>query len=340
MITAKIIKDSISPVNKRIITWELEYPRFIHAELLTHRVFSRNAASSRAIPIETMIAMVMDNPAMPVFWGKNQAGMQSKEELDDTIKCLRIEWDSNGVEFPWIDERKNGTFSGKTIPIDPDEIVTEREAAKRTWLHGRNVAIETVRLLVNLKLHKQIANRILEPWAHIKVVMTTTESDNWYFLRDHTDAQPEIHVLASIMLELENNSTPQVLDYGQWHLPYVDEEVIYGDNPIIEIGQISLADALKLSTSLCAQVSYRKFDESLDKAIKIYERLIGSTPRHFSPFEHQATPISDEISFDQFGVTHMDSRGKYWSGNFSDWIQYRQLLHKQLNVESMTGKPL
>src|SRR5574343_569748 len=87
MITAKIIKDSISPVGKRITTFELEYPRFVHSELMTHRVFSRNAASSRAIPIETMIKQVLENPAMPVWWGKNQAGMQAKEELDD-VHCV------------------------------------------------------------------------------------------------------------------------------------------------------------------------------------------------------------------------------------------------------------
>jgi hypothetical protein len=273
MITAKIIKDSISPVGKRITTFELEYPRFVHAETLTHRVFSRNAASSRAIPIETMIKQVIDNPAMPVWWGKNQTGMQAKEELCN-IKT--------------------------TINHYTGRVGTSLEKAKEVWLDSRDSAVTYVKELSTIGLHKQIANRILEPWAHIKVVVTSTEWDNWYNLRNHPDAQPEIHKLAEIMLEEHNRSVPRKLDYGQWHLPYVNEDEGY-----------TLDDAQKVSVSLCAQVSYRKSDDSLEKAIKIFDRLIESKPTHASPTEHQATPLEDNEES---------------SGNFKGWLQYRQLI--------------
>jgi thymidylate synthase ThyX len=280
MITAKIIKDSISPVGKRITTFELEYPRFVHAELLTHRGFSRNAASSRAIPIETMIKQVMDDPAIPVWWGKNQAGMQAKEELS----------------------------------------LVDLDSSKLIWLTARNNAVEYARQLSEMGLHKQIANRFLEPWSHIKVVVTSTEWDNWYNLRNHPDAQPEIHKLAEIMLAEHNKSVPVTLNYGDWHLPYTTRyatlpkgEIMYhsGKNEDGSLGLFDLDTAKKVSVSMCAQVSYRKSDDSTEKAIKIYDRLIESKPSHSSPTEHQATPLEDKEKS---------------SGNFKGWLQYRQTI--------------
>ena len=152
MIKAEIIEHSISPSGVEIITWVLEYPRFIHSEFMTHRGFSRNSASSRAIPIERMIQTIEENPAMPIHWGKNQAGMQAKEEL----QC------------------------------------GERIAAQEEWMHAMTSAVQHSRNLHELGVHKQIANRVTEPYQHMKVVMTTAESANWYWLRDHPDAQPEI----------------------------------------------------------------------------------------------------------------------------------------------------
>jgi thymidylate synthase ThyX len=169
MITSKIIADSISTAGKRITTFEIEYPRFIHSEFMTHRMLSKNAASSRAIPIATMIQQVMDNPAMPVFWGRNQSGMSAKEELG----------------------------------------YAEKEDALVVWLEGRDEAVKTVQRLVSLNVHKQITNRILEPWAHIKVVTTATEWDNFFHLRRHPDAQPEIHALANAMWDNYSKSEPE-----------------------------------------------------------------------------------------------------------------------------------
>lgn len=269
MITAKIIADSISRAGKRITTFELEYPRFIHSEFMTHRMVSKNAASSRAIPAETTIAHILNDPAMPVYWGKNQAGMSAKEELDTLAK----------------------------------------HQAKCVWLEARDKAIDSVRELITLGLHKQIANRILEPWVTIKVVATATDWDNFFYLRNHPDAQPEIHELARIMWDVYLNSEPQELNEGEWHLPYLDEwDIIYENIPCNE-NQIYIEDAKKLSASLCAQTSYRKADESVEKAIKIYDRLVISRPVHASPFEHQATPLLDT---------------KAISGNLRGWYQFRE----------------
>jgi hypothetical protein len=263
MISAKIIKDSISPAGKRITTYELEYPRFIHSELLTHRVFSKNSASSRAIPIWTMIKMVWNNPAVPVHWGKYQTGMVANEEL-------------TGWRL-W--------------------------AAKKLWVFSSKVACVLAFVLWKVGLAKQIVNRILEFASHIKVILTGTEFDNFFHLRRDPAAQPEIHKLADDMYDAREASTPELLEYGQWHLPYLD---IKGKDK-----GMSLEDARKVSASLCAQVSYRKADDSLEKALKVYDRLVNSKPVHASPFEHQATPLSDPNEP---------------SGNFKGWGQFRDLI--------------
>lgn len=272
MISAKIIKHSRAPHGKEIVTFELEYPRFVHSEFMTHRMLSKNAASSRAIPITTTIKQIQDMPALPVWWGKNQAGMSAKEELDSTVPIYREELDLH---------------------------LTDLEYCKFWWIEARDSAIRCAKKLSDIGLHKQIANRILEPWVMIKVVATATEWDNFFYLRNHPDAQPEIHELARVMLIELDKSVPQELNVGEWHLPYVDD-------PFLDI-----ESALKLSASLCAQVSYRKADESIDKAIAIYDKLVDSKPVHASPFEHQGTPLNSA-----------DER----SGNFIGWEQHRQLI--------------
>jgi thymidylate synthase ThyX len=195
VIKADILLDSINESDNRLTTWLLTYPRFIHAEFNTHRMFSRNASSSRAIPIKKMIEAVKNEPAMPVFWGKNQSGMQAAEELDDTIHS----------EVRW---KKLSEQSACTLPM------SKREAAKTDWLVARDRAIETVEKLSNLGLHKQLANRLLEPWMHITVVMSTTEMENFFALRAHDAAQPEFRTLAFLMLEKYNASTPNYVPIG------------------------------------------------------------------------------------------------------------------------------
>ncbi len=294
MIKATIIQDSISNLGKRITTFELEYPRFIHSEFMTHRMFSRNAASSRAIPVEKMHEHIMRDPAEPVHWGKNQSGMQAKEELDGPDKSF----------------------------------------ARYVWGKAKESAIEFSRGLLEVGLHKQIANRVTEPFQTMKTICTATEFANWYWLRDHQDAQPEIHMLAAKMLEAQTNSKPTLLFPGEWHVPYVNRarseaKLMYID---ADGNEISEDDAKMISASCCAQVSYRKSDDSIDKAKGVFERLIYSEPVHASPIEHQATPMfstkwyptNDTTSWES-GVTHVNKFGLYCSGNFIGWIQYRQL---------------
>lgn len=286
-VSAKVIKDSISPGGVRITTLELEYPRIIHSELMTHRVFSRNSASSRAIPVSKVIELVESNPAMPVHWGKNQAGMQAKEELDDLKK----------------------------------------EAVRQLWLEAAKQAVSIAKVMADIGGHKQVVNRILEPFQHMKVVVTSTEWANWDWLRDHPDADPTIHALAKEMKRVRNESTPEEIFYGEWHLPYVTSErsKVYAERNYFDAhGEpITLEQARMISASCCAQTSYRKQDGSLEKAEDIFKKLIESEPCHASPVEHMATPISSDWGR---GVTHEDWQGQQWSANFRGWVQFRQLI--------------
>lgn len=293
-ISAKIVADSISQ-GKRITTFELEYPRFIHSELMTHRVFSRNAMSSRAIPIEKMIEQVRTNPAMPIHWGKNQSGMQAKEELEGSAL--------GSVQFYWKDAAIDAALSAEYLSDDG--------------------------------LHKQVVNRILEPFQTMKTVLTSTEFENFYWLRNHEDAQPEIKKLAAEMLKAQQQSKPIPLLPGEWHLPYYGEHgALFGS-----FSDEDLDNAKAISASCCAQVSYRKLDDSLEKALNVYKRLVESEPVHASPFEHQATPMNatsyykgkelnelgDSDTWEK-GITHVDKQENFWSGNFCGWIQHRQLI--------------
>lgn len=282
-ISAKVVEYSVSETGQEIVTYELEYPRFIHGELMTHRVLSRNAMSSRAVPIEKMMEQVKNNPAMPIEWGINQKGMQAKEVYEKGTSKYR-----RAVSF-WEDAAESA--------------VREVE-----WLH-------------KLGLHKQIVNRPLEPFQVMKTVVTATEWDNFYDLRTHEDAQPEFRELARCMKTAREVAFPTELKAGEWHLPYVENS------------SLGLDTALKVSASCCAQVSYRLLDDSVDKALMIYDKLVTSKPVHASPFEHQATPVVQSTEpepmhtwFDQKGVTHVDRHSSPWSGNFKNWIQYRQLL--------------
>ena len=292
-ISAKIIADSYSAINgKRITTFELVYPRFIHSELMTHRLFSRNAMSSRAVPIEKMIGQVLDNPAKPSHWGLNQPGMQAKVEL-----------------------------SGRN-----------KEYVQNLWNNAADAVADIAEEMSECQAHKQIVNRILEPFQLMKTVLTSTEFDNFFWLRKHEDAQPEIKELAERMYEqLEWNKLLTVeLDSGDWHTPYY--EVGYW----LKESETPLEDALAISSSCCAQVSYRLLDDSIEKARKVYQRLVESTPVHASPFEHCASPMRFDIMTAsnlfklggrwEKGVTHADREGNFWSGNFKSWIQYRQLI--------------
>lgn len=267
MYSTRILKDSLAPCGKRLTTWELQYPRFVHAELLTHRLFSRSSASSRAIPIEKLIERVEQDPAMPVFWGKNQKGMQAEVEMS----------------------------------------AEERRFAETHWLHARDLAVQQCRQLSTLGVHKQLANRLIEPWMFITVIVSATEFDNWFHLRNHRMAQPEIAWVARSMWKQYQDPMhpPQKLDAGQWHLPLTDGP---------ETAGLSIDDLKKISTGRCARVSYLNHEGLRDVVadINLHDRLCAGPavgdPGHWSPFEHIAQALETP---DQ-------------SGNFIGWKQYRK----------------
>jgi hypothetical protein len=302
-ISATVIADSISYLGHRMTTFEFVFPRFILSEINTHRMLSKNAASTRAVPVDAVIAMVAESPAMMVHWGENNPGMSSKQEL-------------TGLNL---------------------------ESAKMVWTEAAKSAINYVKVLtskVGINGHKQWAGRILEPFTMTKQVISGTEWENFFWLRDHPDAQPEFRELARCAREAMRQSKPEEILVGEWHLPYV--ALKDGEYWIDEETVVPLEDAIKVSASCCAQVSYRKLDDSLEKAHKIFSMLnIGSSdkPCHASPLEHQATPRlpcgsittnakknTIDPSTWQDGITHMRADGSLWSGNLNGWIQYRQLI--------------
>lgn len=277
MIEAKIVADSISSAGARITTFVLTYPRFIHSEFMTHRQFSRNASSSRAIPVAKQIQEVIDNPAIPLAFLKNKKGMQGGDPVDNQV------------------------------------------AATAVWIQGRDFAVGVAKTMVAMDIHKQYVNRILEPYAHITVICTATQFDNFFALRVHPDAQPEICELATQMLNAYEKSQPKRAEDGYWHLPLLTNE---------DIGECSEADgvhcledseeavkkAIKRSVARCARVSYKNHDgtnTTLAQDMELYERLLGNTPIHASPAEHQAMAVP---------------QGDLQSGNFRGWVQYRKTI--------------
>jgi len=321
IISAKVIADSISRAGKRLTTFELVYPRWIHAEGRTHRVFSedeewepptpslmaarelsRNASSSRAIPVKRLIEDVLRHPAIPLFWGKNQPGMQAGGEHDQLV---------------WL--------PSPTDPADPQ--CSDLHDRHDAWLWARDQAVVAAKAFDAAGYHKQIVNRLIEPFSHIKVVVTATEWDNFYLLRDHPGAEPHIRLLSQRMRAAMDTSEPIELMYGEWHLPYVavDEQAgLDGDfykprsAKSRDIVRGLVPDALKLSVARCARVSYLTHEGLVPRHaedLALYERLVGSVPLHASPAEHQGTPYES-------GEWQVPNE----TGNFHGWRQFRKLI--------------
>lgn len=296
MISAKVIADSIaSNSGIRITTLELEYPRFIHSEFMTHRVFSRNAQSSRAVPV-SKTAEANQDFVEPLVWGKNKAGMSSEEVLEDDTLLRAQVW----------------------------------------WSTVAKLAFKISKILSDLGLHKQWANRITEPFSKIKVVVTSTEWENFFWLRNDPEAaQPEFVKLAQEIKSAIDNSQPVVLRAGEWHAPYVvwypnaeGKQIFYDENG----EELDVETALNISASCCAQVSYRALNSTKEKALEIYAKLFSGAKEHLSPVEHQAAVMSSPKydgsgkPYFEVGATALDKKGNFWSGNFKGWIQYRQVL--------------
>lgn len=292
---AKIIADSIAN-GIRLTTLECSYPLMIHSQLMTHRMFSRNAQSNRAMPVAKMLEQVKNNPAMPSKWGKNQKGMDDAGEYNEPVKLVtEIYGDEFNLEF----------------------------APAQAWELAAQDASEYSVAFSESGYHKQVANRLTMPFQYIKVIVTATEWDNFFKLRLN-DADPTMMELARKMKDVMDNSTPKKLKSGEWHMPYL--EGYKGRDNIL----------LKCSVARCARVSYNNHDNSspdIEKDVALANRLLKDG--HMSPFEHQATPMEEPIGWEcipgenwsgRRGVTHMDMNGNAWSSNFRGWIQNRNLV--------------
>ena len=275
--SARVLLDSVSPAGVRLTTMEVRYPRFIHSELMTHRVFSRNAASSRAIPVKKMIDAVRHDPALPLWWGRNQSGMQAREEIDEAT----------------------------------------RATAQAEWRRALANALETAERLSaeDVNLHKQLVNRILEPFAWITVILTATEWANFFAQRTHEDAQPELRHIALQMQDVYRESVPAALEPDAWHTPLI----------LPDEASLPLETRLQVSVARCARVSYLSHDGSREvaKDLDLFEKLVGGGANgHWSPFEHVATPLRDAAA---------------WSGNFRGWEQFRKRFPQE-NVSTAAGE--
>lgn len=274
--TAEIVADSLAPSGQRLTTFKLVYPRFIHAEFMTHRMFSRNASSSRAIPVPKMLEDIFNDYAEPCHWGRNQAGMQAREELS------------------------------------PEE----QEKAKKIWKRLCHIALDGCSELHRLGAHKQVINRLNEPFQHMSVVCTGIGAayQNFFALRCHPDAEPNIQKLAWAMADAYHRSVPLEMHEEQWHLPFVSDAERHGTYSEFEL--------IRASVARCARASYKNHDGTdpdMGKDAELYDRLVRGDrpewePGHMSPTEHQAQALAANVN----------------SGNLKGWLQYRKTLPREL----------
>lgn len=269
--SARVIADSVTPNGDRITTFEIKLHRYVLAEFNTHRVNSRNFQSSRACPVEKMIANVIEDNVYPLHWGRKQKGMVADLEIDeaDQLEAIAI------------------------------------------WDEAREAAIGYVKRLLEIDVHKQVANRLLEPFMAITGIVTATDYSNFFDQRCHSDAQPEIRALAIAMREAYEQSEPMLIRPNEgipWHIPFLKQE----DWELWHENELTYQDLIKISVGRCARVSYLNHDgdRSIKDDIKLHDRLLTSKPPHFSPFEHiaEAMPNSDRYA------------------NFQGWQSYRNQL--------------
>lgn len=282
MINAEVIAKSVNTHTGDVLTtFQVEYPRIIHSEMLTHRLFSRNSASSRAVPVLKMIERVQENSFTPEYIGKNQRGMAADLEVSDSTR---------------------------------DEAIRVWELAKETAL------IHSARL-ANLGVHKQLSNRVTEPYQMIQVVITATCFKNWYRLRNHSAAQPEIQALAYEMYKADQEFGEAILlNKGDWHLPYINEE---------EKTKYTINDQLLMSVARCARVSYFLRDGSTtnpEKDLALAKRLMSES--HWSPTEHVAMAIPNKDMIGNF-IGFMQLRKFFVSEHNGDLEPQRILTPKQ-----------
>jgi thymidylate synthase ThyX len=323
-----IVADSSNSFGIRIVTFLITFPRFILAEFNTHRVFTRNSASSTAIPFKKALRSVMTNPFIPIKWMKDHKGMQGTEYYTSSLKTFIL---------------------------------------KNLWLMARNMAVIFAWILNKIGLTKQICNRIIEPWMWHTALVTSTEWENFFSLRAHKAAEIHIQEIAYMMMNAYNYHTPVVLNDGEWHIPFLNlidpdalKEILTKDGMVDE--KEWLDAVIKISTAQCARTSYTNVGDDTKKInylndMKLHDTLAASG--HWSPFEHIAKPMTkteycnftrtsllDNKDYEQWkdiwtadkhrGVSeYWDEPGlpeaysvgiEYgWCGNFRGFIQYRKM---------------
>ena len=324
-IVAKVLADSVNETGNRLVTYELTYPRIIHSEILTHKMLCSNSASSRAIPFTKMAEQLT---AQPVRFGQANPGMQDKGYEHDALVDGRIIYGPSG-EY------------------------TECWEAEEAWEEAKKDALFWSEAFYKSKYHKQVYNRLTEPFQMMKTVISGTEWDNFFWLRNHDAADPTLHELAKCMWEAREKSVPQVLKAGEWHLPYVDQvrmsdgaqeffTVIPNDTLAL-----TLEEAIKVSAARCAAVSFRNEDYGLEKCLEVYAKFVDSDKIHASTFCHQATPMKSHQRVDycvdgyhsseyinqvdvpstwEAGISHVDRDDNLWSAQFKGFIMNRKLI--------------
>lgn len=299
----KVLADSRSPAGYRLTTMEATFPRFILAEFNTHRVFSRNSASSRAIPIAKQVRRVLEDPYVPIEFGSNQPGMQAGPPLAGRAR--------QAAEREWLRARDAAVRHVLGLVTDPDEISGEADLFECLGRVEEALGYGD-RPAGWLNVHKQVANRLLEPFMWHTVIVTATEWDNFWNLRCHPDAQPEIRLIAEKMRAAMHDSVPAELDWDEWHLPLVHAED--------RREEVSTEDLIKISAGRCARVSYLTHagKRDLNADIELHDRLRASG--HMSPLEHPARSL-----------TEAELEESEWCGNFRGWCPYRKLIPSEDN---------
>lgn len=302
MTKAEIIKDSINPDSDRITTFMLTFPRPILAEFNTHRMLSRNAASSRAIPANKLIARIREEPALPSFWGANQAGMQSFAELGGAL----------------------------------------RTQAEAEWLALRDTVLQSCDTMANeIGLHKQWANRPLETWMHVTVLATATDWDNFFALRAHPAAHPDFMQLAYRMLHAYLESTPAQRQWGEWHLPFEDQMPEGLDEPTRLKVAVARAARLSYLT-FEGDIDVRKDVELHDRLLahdpkhaspaEHQAKAEPSKPGYWEDLQNVLAQHTDQsLAGRLLQGLGVDLRRD--QGNLSGWTQYRKMVPRE-NVKT------
>lgn len=322
---AEIILCSVGTSGQNpIITIRLRYPRIIHGEIMTHRVFSRNARSSRAVPVKTMLNEVQNTPFIPWHWGKNQKGMQAFEECSELVRTQCYYTDDDGDDY----------------------LSTELLSSSEAWLAASNQAVIAAEAFMEAGYHKQLPNRLLEPFSWIDTLITSTEWDNFLWLRDHPDAEPHLQDLARLVHQAIEAAEVQDLGSDDWHLPYITKADF---NYAIFRAEEDMWEWLcKISAARCARISYKPFDgdASYERELERYDSLVTADRVHASPLEHQATPdrlVEEKYHYRPTGVDVENKIGferklqKFWScphlhGNFKGYIQFRKTIPNEAKM--------